>query len=112
VNISPAEIDELLAGWPAAKEAAVVGVPDDVLGERMCVAVVPAGDPPTLEATKTWLSRAGLAVFKLPERLVVVDALPRNAMNKVVRGALREMVIGQIAAPEPETRPPRLGSMP
>jgi len=94
VNISPAEIDDLLAGWPAAKEAAVVGVPDEILGERMCLAVVPAGAPPTLDDAKAWLSRTGLAVYKLPERLALIDALPRNAMNKIVRAELRAKVLG------------------
>lgn len=96
VNISPAEIDDLLAGHPSLKEAAVVGVPDDVLGERMCVAVVPAGETPQLAEVAGWLKEKGLAVFKLPEKLVVVDALPRNAMNKVVRNELREQVLGLI----------------
>jgi cyclohexanecarboxylate-CoA ligase len=95
VNISPAEIDDLLAGWPAAREAAVVGVPDEVLGERMCVAVAPSGAAPTLADVVAWLKTSGLAVFKLPERIAIVDALPRNAMNKVVRADLRAMVIAQ-----------------
>jgi acyl-CoA synthetase (AMP-forming)/AMP-acid ligase II len=93
VNISPAEIDDLLAGWPAVREAAVVGVPDDILGERMCVAVVPVDVAPTLDDAKAWLKQSGLAVFKLPERLVVLEALPRNAMNKVVRSQLRQAVV-------------------
>jgi cyclohexanecarboxylate-CoA ligase len=94
VNISPAEIDDLLAGWPAAREAAVVGVPDEVLGERMCVAVVPSGEAPSLAEVTDWLKKSGLAVFKLPERIAIVEALPRNAMNKVVRGDLRALVLG------------------
>lgn len=97
VNISPAEIDDLLAGWPAVREAAVVGVPDEVLGERMCVAVVPAGNAPSLEDVKQRLLGAGLAVFKLPERLVTLDALPRNALAKVVRGELRTKVLDALA---------------
>jgi len=97
VNISPAEIDDLLAGWPAVREAAVVGVPDEVLGERMCVAVVPVGPVPSLADAKAWLQQSGLAVFKLPERLVVLDALPRNAMNMVGRRRLREEVLSAAA---------------
>ncbi|QNQ10881.1 class I adenylate-forming enzyme family protein [Sphingomonas alpina] len=98
VNISPAEIDDLLAGHPALKEAAVVGIPDDRLGERMCVAAVPADDQaPDLAAISTWLKDQGLAVFKLPELLVTVDALPRNAMNKVSRRDLRETVLAMLA---------------
>lgn len=98
VNISPAEIDDLLAGHPALREAAVVGVPDERLGERMCVAAVPAdGQTPDLGEISGWLKDQGLAVFKLPELMVTVDALPRNAMNKVSRRDLRETVIGLLA---------------
>jgi acyl-CoA synthetase (AMP-forming)/AMP-acid ligase II len=96
VNISPAEIDDLLAAHPDLREAAVVGVPDDTLGERMCLAAVPAeGRDITLPAVCAWLKAQGLAVFKLPERLVVLDALPRSAMNKVLRNDLRERVLGE-----------------
>ncbi|MEG3124047.1 class I adenylate-forming enzyme family protein [Sphingomonas sp. GB1N7] len=98
VNISPAEIDDLLAGHPALREAAVVGVPDERLGERMCVAAVPAdGQTPDLGEISGWLKDQGLAVFKLPELMVMIDALPRNAMNKVSRRDLRETVIGLLA---------------
>ncbi|HWK34854.1 class I adenylate-forming enzyme family protein [Sphingomonas sp.] len=97
VNISPAEIDDLLAGHPQLREAAVVGIPDDRLGERMCVAAVPAeGAAPTLPDIAGWLKDRGLAVFKLPEAMVVVDALPRNVMNKVSRRDLRDQVLAML----------------
>jgi cyclohexanecarboxylate-CoA ligase len=94
VNISPAEIDDLLVGQPLLREAATVGIPDPVLGERVAVAVVPSGDvAPTLDDVTAWLERSNVAIYKRPERLVVVDALPRNAMNKVLRPALRQTVL-------------------
>lgn len=94
MNISPAEIDDLLAGHPSFNEAAVVGIPDETLGERMCAAVVPKGDDvPDIKALSGWLKERGVAVFKLPESLVIVDALPRNPMNKVMRKELREKVL-------------------
>ena len=99
VNISPAELDDLLAGHPALREAAVVGVPDEVLGERVCAAIVPAGDQaPSLAEITDWLRAQGLAVFKLPERVEVVEILPRNPMNKVVRSELRTQVLAKIGA--------------
>lgn len=99
VNISPAELDDLLTAHPALQEAAVVGLPDDVLGERVCAAVVPMGDEvPDLPSLNAWLKEQGLAVFKLPERMEVVKSLPRNAMNKVVRRELFDQVLGQISA--------------
>ena len=71
----------------------------------MCVAVVPVDGAPTLDDAKAWLKQSGLAVFKLPERIVVLDALPRNAMNKVVRSRLREEVL----ALEEKTPPAPMG---
>jgi len=98
VNISPAELDDLLVGMPLLAEAATVGIPDDRLGERVAVAVVPKGDEtPTLADVVAWMARAhDVAVFKRPERIVVVDRLPRNAMNKVVRSELRALVLARL----------------
>jgi cyclohexanecarboxylate-CoA ligase len=98
VNISPAELDDLLVGMPLLAEAATVGIPDDRLGERVAVAVVPKGaDVPDLAEVVAWMARAhDVAVFKRPERLVVVDRLPRNAMNKVVRNDLRALVLARL----------------
>lgn len=94
VNISPAEVDELLVGAPDVLEAATVGVPDAVLGERVAVAVVPKpGANPTVETVAAWLEGKGCAVFKRPERVVLMEKLPRNAMNKVVRDELRGEVL-------------------
>lgn len=99
VNISPAELDDLLAGHPALREVAVVGVPDEVLGERVCAVIVPAGDhTPSLAEITDWLRAQGLAVFKLPESVQVVEALPRNPMNKVVRSELRTLVLAKTGA--------------
>ena len=95
VNISPAEIDELLVTLPGVREAATVGIPDADLGERIAVAVVidDGTSPPDIASIGAHLAAAGVAVFKRPERLVVLPALPRNAMNKVVRADLREAVL-------------------
>jgi acyl-CoA synthetase (AMP-forming)/AMP-acid ligase II len=97
VNISPAEIDDLLVGQAMIQEAAVVGIPDADLGERVALAVVPKdGIAPTLDDIAAWLDQQGVARFKRPERLVIVDALPRNAMNKVVRRDLRARVLAEL----------------
>ena len=98
VNISPAEIDELLVSLPNVREAASVGIPDADLGERIAVAVVvdDGVTPPDIAAVGAHLAAAGVAVFKRPERLVVLPALPRNAMNKVVRADLRAAVLAAL----------------
>lgn len=97
VNISPAELDDLMVGLPQIREAATVGVPDDRLGERIAVAVVPhEGENPSLTDVTAWLEEREVAIFKRPEFLVTVDALPRNAMNKVVRDELRAIVLAKL----------------
>lgn len=97
INISPAEIDDLLTGFPMAVEAATVGIPDDRLGERIAVAVVPAGDAePTVEDVAGFLAARDVAIYKRPEKLVIVDKLPRNPMNKVMRNELRATVLDRI----------------
>jgi len=90
-NISAKEVEDLLAAHPAVREVAVVGLPDELLGERACAVVVPAdpATPPTLAALTDFLRAQGLMVQKLPEQLAIVDALPRNAIGKVVKADLR-----------------------
>ncbi|MFI8371346.1 class I adenylate-forming enzyme family protein [Streptomyces sp. NPDC085466] len=92
-NISAKEIEDLLHEHPAVGDAAVIGLPDAVRGERVCAVVEqPAGAPPlTLPELTAFLRAAGLSVHKLPEQLEVVDALPRNeTLRKVLKYRLRE----------------------
>jgi malonyl-CoA/methylmalonyl-CoA synthetase len=87
-KVSALEIEEALRQHPAVAECAVVGVPDAEWGERVAAAVVlhEAGvlDLPSLRG---W-AREWLTSYKLPSRLLVLDALPRNAMGKVMKPAL------------------------
>ncbi|MEV5800894.1 class I adenylate-forming enzyme family protein [Streptomyces collinus] len=92
-NISAKEIEDLLAAHPRVADAAVIGLPDAERGELVCAVVEPPpGTPgPTLAETVAYLRAAGLSVHKLPERLEVVDALPRNeTLRKVLKYRLRE----------------------
>jgi malonyl-CoA/methylmalonyl-CoA synthetase len=84
-KVSALEIEEVLRTHPEIGECAVVGVEDAEWGERVCVAAETAPDSPlTLEALQGW-AREHLAPYKLPRALCRVDALPRNAMGKVVK---------------------------
>jgi len=90
VNISPDEIDRLLAGHPKVAEIAVVGYEDEVMGERLGAVVVPKPDESvTLDELTAFLREHGLAVFKLPEQLRCVESLPHNATGKVLRRELK-----------------------
>ncbi|MBY0276907.1 FadD3 family acyl-CoA ligase [Candidatus Binatia bacterium] len=88
-NAYPAEIERVLAEHPAIAEVAVVGMPDERLGEVGCAFVVPRAGHALVERELIAWSRARMANFKVPRRVVAVDALPRNASGKVLRVELR-----------------------
>ncbi|WP_328362619.1 AMP-binding protein [Streptomyces sp. NBC_00445] len=92
-NISAKEIEDLLHRHPDVGDVAVIGLPDAERGERVCAVVEqpPGAGELTLEAVSSYLRAEGLSVHKLPERLEVVDALPRNeTLRKVLKYKLRE----------------------
>lgn len=91
-NISSAELENAVLAHPKVAEAAVVPVPDDVLGERVGIFVVPKdpADPPTLAELVGFLQQAGMSVYKLPERLELIETLPRNPVGKILKHRLRE----------------------
>ncbi|HXC39472.1 MAG TPA: AMP-binding protein [Burkholderiales bacterium] len=94
-NISSREVEDLLMRHPAVFEAAVVGWPDERMGERVGVFVqLKAGAALSLEEVREHFSRLGVAVQKTPERLVVVDDLPRNPTGKVIKTELRKKARG------------------
>lgn len=82
------EVENHLLGHPSVHDIAVVGVPDDTLGERSCACVVARGAPPTRTELNAYLSALGVAAFKLPDRLVVLDSFPRTSLGKVDKRAL------------------------
>ncbi len=90
-NAYPAEIEQVLVRHEGVAEAAVVGVPDDRLGEVGRAFVVPrAGADPLPEDLVAWC-RARLAGYKVPRSVVIVDELPRNATGKVAKAQLRDL---------------------
>jgi acyl-CoA synthetase (AMP-forming)/AMP-acid ligase II len=90
VNISSREVEEMLEEHPRVAAAAVVGVPDERLGERVGAFVVPAGAAPSLADLTAFLQeRFRLAKQKLPEALYVLPELPMTATGKVNKQELR-----------------------
>ena len=93
-NISPKEIEDILADHPDISEVAVVGVPDNRTGERACAVVVPTAPPgPDVASLASFLQAHGLAKFKSPEQVVIWDALPKNDAGKVLKHEIRAQLI-------------------
>ena len=95
-NVYPAEIEAILRGHDAVAQVAVVGVPDERMGEVGCAFVVPAppgsgeADPEELGRSILSWSREAMANYKVPRSVVLVDALPVNASGKVLKRELRQ----------------------
>lgn len=90
INVYPREIEEVIYQFPGVKETAVIGVPDTRRGEQP-VAYLAANDGATVDETDLLrFVRSKVADYKVPRRVVVLPALPRNATGKILKTALRE----------------------
>jgi acyl-CoA synthetase (AMP-forming)/AMP-acid ligase II len=105
VKIAPREIEEALLEHPAVLEAAAFGVPDARLGERVAAAAVLGAPAASDERELRRFAEARLADFKVPERILLVDALPRGATGKLDRARLAERWAAG-PAPEAAAHPP------
>jgi 2,3-dihydroxybenzoate-AMP ligase len=91
-KISAEEVEDHLLAHAGVRNVAVIATPDAVLGERTCAVVVPAEHPPSLADLAAFLRARGLAEYKIPDRLEVVDALPGTGVGKVDKRALAAAV--------------------
>jgi long-chain acyl-CoA synthetase len=91
-NVYPAEVERVLGEAPGVNACAVLGVPDERLGERVMAVVEPKAGADIDEAAIRDHCLDQLAKYKVPERFVVVDTIPRNAMGKVQRAVLRDLL--------------------
>jgi len=99
MNISVREIEDLLVEHGDVRAAAVVGMPDERLGERICCYLVPAdpANPPSLETLTSYLVGRGVAIQKAPERLELVSEMPTTATGKIQKHLLRQDITRKIA---------------
>lgn len=98
INISAAEVEALISSHADVAECAVVGYPDSELGERVCVFIVPAEkQSPSLGSIIDHLRGQDIASYKLPERIELIDVLPRNPVGKVLKADLRDLVAPPVA---------------
>ena len=95
VNISPVPIEDALAAYPGVRAVAVVGFPDERLGERICAVVATDGKAPTdLGALTGFVRERGLPKHLWPELVRSVDEFPRTAAGKIRKNELRDRIVG------------------
>ncbi|MGH7283551.1 MAG: AMP-binding protein, partial [Polyangiaceae bacterium] len=98
-SISPVEIEGILVRHPKVADVAVIGMPDERLGEKVCACVVThSGETLTLGELLKWVEAAKVAKQKWPERLELCASLPRTSIGKVQKSELRDMVARKLAA--------------
>ncbi|MDQ1534574.1 MAG: cyclohexanecarboxylate-CoA ligase [Actinomycetota bacterium] len=94
-NVSAKEVEDVLFGHPKIADVAVLGLADEDRGEMVCACVVPtdAADPPTLTEIFQFCKDGGLMTQKIPERLEILEVMPRNPSGKVPKHELRATLL-------------------
>jgi acyl-CoA synthetase (AMP-forming)/AMP-acid ligase II len=102
VKINPSDVESVIAEHAAVIDVALVPMPDDVLGERICavVTLVP-GAKLALEDLCAFLARRKIAKLRWPERVVVVDSMPMTPTKKIMKSVLLKQVEATLAPSEP-----------
>ncbi len=89
-NVPVVEVEALLFGHPKVREVAVIGYADERLGERACAVVLAEGEAPTLVELTSLLEAAGMAKQFWPERIELIDVMPKTPSGKIQKFQLRE----------------------
>ena len=99
-KISAEELENHILAHRAVHDAAVVGMTDEVMGERTCAFLVAGKDetPPTLRQLTRFLRERGVAAYKLPDRVEVVDSFPRTTVGKISKKVLGEWISAKLTA--------------
>lgn len=98
-NIYPIEIEEMMLSHEKVRETAIVGIPDQTMGQRVCVCVVPTSSKEvvTLEEIVDFLKKRGASSYKIPERLEVIEEMPMEpGGQKVDKKALRDNIVQRV----------------
>ena len=97
-NISAQEVESMLLGHPKVLDVAAVAMPDEAMGEKVCIYVVPKGEEKLdLNELKAFMKEKGIAIYKMPERLEIVNVIPRNPVGKIMKNQLRDDVRKKLA---------------
>ena len=84
-NVYAVEVEEVLATHDSVADVAVVGIPDDLWGELVVAAIVPAGGHTLAQEALDALARSQLAGYKVPRRVWLVDQLPKGPTGKILK---------------------------
>jgi cyclohexanecarboxylate-CoA ligase len=100
VKINPTDTELVLSKHPAVQQCALVPVPDDLLGERICCVLhlKPGHQQLTLAALLDWLQQQGVSKICWPERLEFVDAMPLTPTRKIIKARLVENIVRPVTA--------------
>lgn len=103
-KVNAAEIEHLLVRHPAVERAALVAMPDERLGERACAFIVPklGAEAPDLGEVQQYLDGIGVAKFKWPERVELIEEFPLTNISKVDKRVLRGRITDILAAERPQ----------
>ncbi|HZK85267.1 MAG TPA: hypothetical protein VFC58_11425 [Desulfosporosinus sp.] len=89
--LSAQEVENILMSHTKITDVAAVGMPDDIFGEWTCVFVVAQlGETLDLTEVKAFMHDRGVAIYKWPERMELIDTIPRNPTGKILKAPLRE----------------------
>lgn len=100
-NIHPARIEDLAHRHPKVKKAAAFSVPDERLGEKVCLAIIAEGDAPEADELLQHLADVGLSKFDMPEYYIALDALPLTASGKILKRELVDWARSGKLQPQP-----------
>jgi 2,3-dihydroxybenzoate---[aryl-carrier protein] ligase len=95
-KVAAEEVENQLMAHPGVLDAAVVAMPDAYLGERSCAYVLPAGPEPTAAELRRFVRERGIAAFKVPDRVLVVERFPVTGVGKTSKRELRTAIARQL----------------
>lgn len=104
MKVAPADVDEVMRRHPAVEECVTFGMPDAMLGEEVACAIVPRRPEVVAEIDLQRHAAEHLADFRVPRRIVVLDAIPKGPTGKVVRIGLAETLGLSATSPSPAPR--------
>jgi len=97
VNISPVPIEDAMSSHPDISGVAVIGYPDERMGELLCAVIIPKKGIPSLESLNNFLREKGIPKYHCPELLRIVDKFPSTPAGKIRKAVLKEQIINNTA---------------